>query len=307
MSDDKSYHALDSNSTSAERVFELNFWMIAAIIVILFLYIGGKLSFNYVNTSENISAVFQTFIIILFFLAIPVFWRLVFGEYPLLMLRNSLKYRQKYDIDNIILDRLRSDMVLSEDKTESVALSGQPYRGGGAISTDPRLLLSKYIIESTDLSRKVYTRAGANLLAGVIIAFFGLNFFYYRSLSMRPNFDIMNHFLELIPGFGILFFIEFIAVFFLKQYRIAMDDFRYYESVRRHRQENLIILNMFAEYRTIVSPQEVLSCMGIYSEVGRLKKDESTETIEARKLHRDEILLLEKMIDSLGISRSGSK
>ena len=41
----------------------------------------------------------------------------------------------------------------------------------------------------------------------------------------------------LLPGFGILFFIEFVAFFFLRQYRSAMDEFPVYDAIRRNREE----------------------------------------------------------------------
>jgi hypothetical protein len=42
--------------------------------------------------------------------------------------------------------------------------------------------------------------------------------------------------------FGVLFFIEFVAFFFLRQYRATMDEFRYYETAQRNREDNLMIL-----------------------------------------------------------------
>ena len=54
--------------------------------------------------------------------------------------------------------------------------------------------------------------------------------------------DYVERALVLLPCFGILFFIEFVAFFFLRQYRSAMDEFRL---LRRHSPQpggNLIIL-----------------------------------------------------------------
>ncbi len=49
--------------------------------------------------------------------------------------------------------------------------------------------------------------------------------------------DYVERALVLLPGFGILFFIEFVAFFFLRQYRSALDEFRYYDAIRRNREE----------------------------------------------------------------------
>jgi hypothetical protein len=105
---------------------------------------------------------------------------------------------------------------------------------------------------------------------------------------------ITDRIFDLIPGIGILFFIEFVALFFLRQYRAAMDDFRYYDAVRRHREESLVILNMFAENDTVMPTADVLKNMSIYSSAGKLGKDETTEILETRKLQRDEMVFLKK-------------
>ena len=96
-----------------------------------------------------------------------------------------------------------------------------------------------------------------------------------------------------------MFFIEFIAFFFLRQYRAAMDEFRYFDAVRRSREENLVILKMFAENSEIVSTKDVLSAMKIYSQAGRLQKDETTDILESRKMQKDEIVVFEKLVDAI--------
>jgi hypothetical protein len=56
----------------------------------------------------------------------------------------------------------------------------------------------------------------------------------------------MENLLHTLPRFGILFFIETIAFFFLRQYRTAMDEYRYFEAIKRKREENFVLLCLLA-------------------------------------------------------------
>jgi hypothetical protein len=86
-----------------------------------------------------------------------------------------------------------------------------------------------------------------------------------------------------------------------------MDDFRYYDAVRRHREESLVILTMFAENPNVVPTADVIKAMSIYSSAGKLGKDETTEILETRKLQRDETIIFEKMVEALSAIREGKK
>ena len=167
--------------------------------------------------------------------------------------------------------------------------------------TSPRNLLSSFALESSDIATNIYRRAGLYLTAGAMIAFSGLGaFLYIRAVltPSNPTSDIVQRLLDLVPGVGVLFFIEFVALFFLRQYRAAMNDFRYYDAVKRHRQESLVILHMFAEDKSVVVPAaEVIKAMSMYSTAGKLGKDETTEILETRRMERDEMILFEKIAD----------
>jgi hypothetical protein len=164
--------------------------------------------------------------------------------------------------------------------------------------SDPRELLFHFAEESSQLARRVYSRAGVYLMVGVLIAIGGLGFFYVRSINLPPEKDLIDRALSLLPGFGVLFFIEFVALFFLRQHRAAMDDFRYYDGVSRHREENLVILSMFAENKNVVPTADVIKAMNIYSGDAKLMHGETTEILEARRLQRDDIVIFEKLVEA---------
>jgi hypothetical protein len=158
------------------------------------------------------------------------------------------------------------------------------------------------------------------LLFGVLIAFSGLGFFYLQSqpaMKASGEYDSMKRvdsestvapktlvetFTNMAPNIvgriGVLFFIELVAFFFLRQYRAAMDEYRYFEAIKRRREENVALVTMFLQGNgdKIDFFPFVEKC-SLYSDLPKLTSGETTEILETRKLTKDEMALFEKMID----------
>lgn len=107
----------------------------------------------------------------------------------------------------------------------------------------------------------------------------------------------------LAPKFGILFFIELVAFFFLKQYRSAMDEFRYYEAVQRKREEILVLIKLAFDGGKGAEVLELVKNGCFFSEGKVLGKDQSTEIIESRKLEKSELEILDKVIEVVSRSK----
>ncbi|MGU3362282.1 hypothetical protein ACLBWX_18295 [Methylobacterium sp. M6A4_1b] len=242
--------------------------------------------------------------------SIPLFSKQIFGKFPI-----ALILADRFSASDKFRPKLDSITIASiERPTPAVEISVLDHQ-------DPRSMLRAYADSSAAVANSIRGRAGFYLLAGAVIAFVGLGWFSYKtSVDTKTNIafsqtsaseagnskaqfesrqsndkDKIDHLLDLLPNFGVLFFIEFIAIFFLRQYRSAMDDFRYYDAVRRQREENLVILAMYSENKTIVPTQDVIKSMTMYSGVGKLSKDETTDVIELRKMYRDELMFFEKI------------
>jgi hypothetical protein len=189
-----------------------------------------------------------------------------------------------------------------------------PAQAAGAIETVADLdrinslgsaeLLGLYSIASDAICKRIYARAGVYLLVGVIISFVGLGIFYLRSRDIPTGTSIIEHGLYLLPGFGVLFFVEFVALFFLRQYRSAMDEFRYFESIKRHREETLVALKICSESSAKTSIQHMLKNLNLYSGSPKLARGETTDLLESRKMQKDEIVLFEKALDLMNFVRS---
>lgn len=148
------------------------------------------------------------------------------------------------------------------------------------------------------LANKIYTRSGVYLIFGVLIAFSGITYFSLQSISVVGEGEITKILILLAPRFGILFFIEFIAFFFLKQYRAAMDEFRHYDAIKRNRESQLAIFlmatNDFPEKNFIT----VVDKINLFEQTGKLLAGESTEILESHKINKNELEMLKELISN---------
>ena len=78
-----------------------------------------------------------------------------------------------------------------------------------------------------------------------------------------------------------------------------MDEFRYYEAIKRHREEILVLLRIGHDQNRPVDTFELIKLGQFFSVAGRLQKEESTELLETRKLEKNETAVLEKAIDAI--------
>lgn len=234
--------------------------------------------------------------IVLFF---PVVFRLIFGALPLDSIRRKRAQRQLRFKD------FQTPSELSvENQTEEVLVLSDSLSAEEIASSPATRLFAYYAASSRRLSQSIYSRAGVYLLVGVFVAFSGLVFFYSQTAQLLNLSDNgITMFVSLVPKFGILFFIEIVAFFFLRQYRAAMDEFRYYEAIKRNREETLALIRIAADSGKPFDPIDLVKSDSFFSKAGVLAKEQSTEIIESRKLEKNELDLLEKVIDLVSRSK----
>ena len=257
------------------------------------------------------------------FLLIPILCRLIFNALPFEILRSRVGVVRLPDSADAV-------WKTSDDRSE------QPAENRDFLHTDITLLYLQSLAKaSQQIAEKLYLRAGVYLLIGVLVAFSGLAFFYYQQAQQTPlsliavasglkitaeqqlttpattptatpattpttreSTGSLDNLLRTLPRFGILFFIETIAFFFLRQYRTAMDEYRYFEAIKRRREENFVLLCLLASENPLdltKFPQQA----SFYSDVGALAQGQTTELLESRKLSKDETALLEKIVDAI--------
>ena len=161
-----------------------------------------------------------------------------------------------------------------------------------------QFLIQRYINESKSISERMNKRSDTYLFLGCVTAFIG--FFIIISAMFRTkslSSDLIQIILDYLPKFGALFFIEFIAFFFFKQSRMMIEEYRYYEAIKRKRQDNLCLMELVEKYQD--KPELLKDLIKIIKQdaVSKLQSGESTENLEVQKLLSQEMDLLPKITE----------
>lgn len=277
------------------REMELYLWGFASVGVLGGVFIDLLIGRD---PGQVMSQRYSDFMIALMVLFFPVLFRLIFNAYPVELLR-----RKRLLIDSLGTPEVsKASVAASKIRSAEVTALSEVIERGDHANFSASELFSYYASTSRNLAQNLYGRSGVYLLVGVFVAFSGLAFFYMETLSSTA-YKGMELVIVLAPKFGILFFIELVAFFFLRQYRSAMDEFRYYEAVKRKREETLALIQLTFEGGKGAEVLELVKNGCFFSEGKFLGKDQTTEIIESRKLEKSELEVLEKIIEVV----SGSK
>lgn len=225
-------------------------------------------------------------------LLFPILFQLIFGLLPF----EAIRQWTTAEHGGQLSDR-RAEV---EGTADRIVTEFASYRWVLDSPDSSQKLLGCLSMLSAAVAKGIYSRSGVYLIVGVFIAFTGLLFFYSQTTELKGSEHIQDTIFAYAPRFGILFFIELIAFFFLRQYRAAMDEYRYYEAIQRHREELLALIVLSKEQSKPVDIESLLNKGAFYSRTQLLDKEQTTEILESRKLEKNELELLEKMVDLIG-------
>lgn len=95
------------------------------------------------------------------------------------------------------------------------------------------ILLRSQVEEMRDAMQRTLSRANTLLLVGVALSLVGIFVFYLTledqiTISSRTSLAIAAEKTVFVRSIGLLIFIEVLALFFLRQYRSALDDYKYF-------------------------------------------------------------------------------
>jgi hypothetical protein len=120
--------------------------------------------------------------------------------------------------------------------------------------------------------------------------------------------DAWSNLVHLIPRLLMLVFIQVLAGFFLRQYRSSMEDFRYYESVLRHREAQYLSYTLRKSLKDRKALLKFADELLKEKEFGVLARGQTSMSAEAHRLETNEFKsLIEKMIDTVANSSSRDK
>ncbi|MGK4361001.1 hypothetical protein ACSMFQ_16120 [Ectopseudomonas chengduensis] len=270
------------------RILELYLWIFIGILI------SGRAIFEIVTYVAPPIAVVQEryfeFLVSIIVVIFPVLYRLIFNMLPL----ESIRRRREI----ISFEVSRDERRLNKNNEHGESLDDLIAQRTSSETSE--VFLTSLALSSRQLAKNLYSRSGVYLLIGVLIAFSGLVFFYLQTTTLINQPDATSLLISLAPNFGILFFIEFIALFFLKQYKSAMDEFRYYESLQRSREETLALVKLINESGESLNVYELIEKCGFRSTSEKLETGQTTELLESKKLNKDEAEIFAKILDIVG-------
>jgi hypothetical protein len=278
---------------SSKRMIEIYVWIFLGFLFSgrLWLLIITKGYFSPEYLPELYFDILLGIVAVLF----PILFHLIFGALPFETLQRKIKQQS---MSNIYVEKLNiGESYKDVSPSLEAGIEKTIKKDKEKFEVEPEELLNILALESHNLSKKIYNRSGVYLLIGVLIAFVGLIFFYTQTIELREIKEISNLVMLILPRFGILFFIEFIAFFFLKQYQSSMDEFRYYEEVKRCREDNLALVKLASRDWKDIDFLQLISMCNYSKKAGVISKDETTEILESKKLQKDEYEILLKLAE----------
>jgi len=135
-------------------------------------------------------------------------------------------------------------------------------------------------------------RANIHLFIGILIGALGVVFFI--SFSSKAELSEINwnslifYLISILPRIAILIFIEITAGFFLKQYRTAMEEYRYFEEIQRQREYALTAYVLRRDHPKNDLLVDLSKSLMEAKPVGVLDKDETTAILETQKHSKNE-------------------
>ena len=144
-----------------------------------------------------------------------------------------------------------------------------------------------------------------HMALGITIGVVGLLFFFLSTSSIFANASpvvswqgLAFSLAAVLPRLGVLIFIELTAGFFLKQYAIAMEEFRYFERILRRRESELLAYHLRRENGASADLIELATSVLNDGDIGLLRKDQTTTTLEAEAtIANDPAHVLTKAVD----------
>lgn len=200
-------------------------------------------------------------------------------------------------------DLIRDSAKRGRESNELVLPGSHP-----SVSDPVERAFDRYIARSERMVETAQRRPNALLFIGVVVAAAGLAVFIFtipglfaQNLKTSSTHDFFTTTTELLPKLLMLLFVQVLAGFFLRQYRVSMVELRYYEAVLRYRESQflsyLIRIKAGAD-KTIL--QSIGKELLTFRDFLNLRQGETNMFLETSKLEENEFKgLYERIMDIL--------
>jgi hypothetical protein len=173
-------------------------------------------------------------------------------------------------------------------------------------------ILMRAATAAEELAEKMENRINLHLTFGVLTGGVGLAVWYmtfYRPGTAKVmETTLTGRALDVLPRITILFFIEVLAGFFLRQYRIGVEDLKYFLELWRRADAKRIAYTIFERVNDTQAKLDFAKQLLSERSDSRLSKDEMTTTLYAIEKERNEFINgIESLAKQLGTAAAEIK
>lgn len=323
---------------------EKQIWFLISVLYIFFLVVKYSIQV-FERGGLNISAaldIFSSNILSIFFvLYAPGLFYQIFDIYPIEFFKIAIKTKD-WPINTPNPNQIREQLPAANSGTneyitqqaalvrESYIISEKIYSRAGAylflgcsIAFTGIAVFSTFLVDNTEKNtiEKRFDINALNAMSTLNTSRDTLSKPVVKALRQAIINQIMNNdsaqsksdyvyfgvkVIDYLPRFGALLLVEFVAFFFLKQYRVMLEEYRYYESLKRKRQDDLSFA-LFLEFNK--DNHELIKIFSQrFSDIvpHKLAKDETTQVLETQKILNQEMDLIGKLTDLIKSIRNSS-
>jgi hypothetical protein len=243
-------------------------------------------------------------------LSLLIFYGTSFEVTPLAMVRSMTRRLYRFTREDIeankwIESRNKFEVLEADRLQKAVAWeskdssdSPQPIKAKERPDLMHRIL-SRSASTSQDLAARMERRLNTYLILGILIGSLGLSFWWYvnkqtetATQPMPSSIIIENFLVKTLPKLTILLFIEVLAGFFLRQFRIGVEDFKYFLQLKRQADTNRLVYAFIEDQDDSLLRMKFLDAL--LAQLAITKADDTAKVMETAENPNI------KLIDTLG-------
>lgn len=139
--------------------------------------------------------------------------------------------------------------------------------------------LSDQVQTAAAIANALYDRSTLLISGGIVMAFIGVGVFYATVPETADIKSLSEYLPRVVRPTGILVFVEAIAWFLLRQYRVQIEDYKSFYRIYLRRANLLIALKTIASAGKDRAQLALAAAFLQDDQSGRLRKGETTETL----------------------------
>jgi hypothetical protein len=268
---------------------------------------------DYINKSMSVDREFQWYIVI---------YVLILTVSILLILLIYKNLRNKLVSSKLIKEDIK-DKEKIEDKLKDISekLNNQNLTLNQSIEEDIAILkeglkllelnssaynqLRLEVEKAENRSKDIFQRSTLMLILGLTIALIGASGFYFFLPEFKEEVTIEKYIAKSIRPTLILLFVQSIAIYLLKQYRVLIEDYKYFQKEYETRSNALSLFQILKSNDLGLDKQKLIehlmSKQNTEQNISKDMKDNKTEidTKDEKEVNSKFLAILEKGIDKI--------